>query len=417
MRPFGLYRNLADEGWSPTVLTASAGHELPGVVRVPHHRVRDRFDAVVEIGRKAPSSVTSAMRFLRRLLAEASAHPDAESGWRNAAVECGLAILAEGGFSAIVSTSPPATTHLVALQLKQRTGVPWVADLRDLWADNYAYPWSSLRRTYDRRIERRVLKQADAVVSVSEPLAAVLRAQHPLPVHSIPNGFPKEEMLTPLPELTREFSISYTGTLYPGKRDPLPLLEALRGLIANGRIDPVTLRIRFYGRNVEHDWLRSLIAASQLVPCTILGGLLPRAEVLQRQRESQILLALDWTDENQPGVFTEKIFEYLAARRPILSLGPSGSVVDMLLRETGAGVHCSTTASVSEFLEQSYGQFLRDRAVSYSGRAEATSRYDHGAMCRRFADVLNPLPARARLGSHDDTGNGRPDPLRERAST
>jgi hypothetical protein len=328
------------------------------------------------------------------LIAGVFAHPDTESGWHDAAVKRGLEVLSAGGFGAILSTSPPATAHFVALSLKERTRLPWVADLRDLWSDNYAYPWGPLRQAYDRRVEEAVLKQADSLVSVSEPLAHALRSRHPLSVYSIPNGFPPEEMLATPVELTRSFTITYTGTLYRGKREPSPLFEALSDLIERRLIDPNALRVRFYGRNVEDDWLRSMIAAHRLTSCTIVGGLLPRPEALQKQRESQILLALDWMDLDQPGVYTAKIFEYLAACRPILSLGRPGAVTDVLLQTTGSGIQCVDTRCVQAFLAAAFGEYERTGEVSWAGRRGVVRDYDHVAMARAFGVALNAATER-----------------------
>ena len=90
LRPWGLYRHLSDQGWTPTILTASVGEELPDVIRVPHRRVRDHLPSVMDLGRHAPRFVTIASRGVRRLVAEVAAHPDTEAGWRQSAVDCGF---------------------------------------------------------------------------------------------------------------------------------------------------------------------------------------------------------------------------------------------------------------------------------------------------------------------------------------
>lgn len=392
-RPWGLYRHLRTHGWEPVILTASAGSDLPNVIRILHRGSSERLRSILGLRRDALGLVPNALRTARRLLTAVTANPEVESGWREPAFAAGLNQLANGAFDAILSTSPPTTMHLIARDLKKRTGLPWVADLRDLWADNYAYPWSELRRAVDRRIEHRVLQDADAILSVSEPLAQVLRSHHPPRASSILNGFPPEEAAGLDYPLSRHFTITYTGTLYPGKRNPEPLFEALAGLVVRDAIDPKMLELRLYGRNIDQPSLRAAFAAHGLGQNVVLGGLLPRDEVLQRQRESQILLALDWMDERQPGVYTGKIFEYLAAQRPILCIGPPGSVVDTLLRETGAGHQCSTVPQVQDFLLESYQEFKGSGRVTYHGDRTIIQRYDHNSMSRQFAEVLSRIIA------------------------
>lgn len=392
-RPWGLYRHLGEYGWDPALITASAGERLPNVHRIPHQRFAERVRSLLGLRPDARGAIANAMRRARQGVSLFAANPEDESSWRRPAFAAALERLDGEAFDAILSTSPPVTAHLVARDLKRRTGLPWIADFRDLWADNYSYPWSEFRRSLDRLVERRVLRDADALVTVSEPLARTLGTRHPNQAGSIPNGFAPEDMAEPDLPLSDRFSITYTGTLYPGKRDPRPLFRALATLIDRRVLDPGKLELRFYGRNVDQPSLLADVTAQGLRSSLVVGGLLPRAEMLQRQRESQILLALDWTDEREPGVTTGKIFEYLAAGRPILGVGPSGSVADLLLRETSAGRQCSTEGQTEDFLLESYRDFERTGRVPYRGNARVIRRHDHIAMSRQFAELLTRTSA------------------------
>ena len=401
LRPWGLYRHLLSEGWEPVVLTASRGAEIPNIIRVPHRRPSERLRSVLGLpltaeGPRLPRFLAVAIRKALSLMAEATAHPDREGGWRISAVAAGSERLLGGSFDAILSTSPPSTAHLVARDLKEGTRLPWVADLRDLWADNYDYEWSELRRWLDRRTEHDVLKSADALVTVSEPLAQRLRSLHRPATYSIPNGFASEEVADAHHALSSRFTITYTGTLYAGKQDPTLLFQALADLMARGELNAANIEVRFYGRNVDAPWLRSAAAAHGLSGNMIVGGRLPRPIALQKQRESQVLLVLDWMDERQPGVCTGKFFEYLAAQRPILSVGRPGGMVDTLLRETGAGRHCADVESIGSFLRESYQEFSRSGRVAYQGDRRAIQSYDHLTMSRQFAEVLDRAASRSR---------------------
>ncbi len=373
------------------VLTASPGEDLPNVVRLPHRTFSGPLRSFLGLERDSYGAIARLLRTFRRLVSEVKPNPEPESGWRRPATAEGVRQLGTRHFDAIVSTSPPATAHLVARDLKELTGLPWIADFRDLWSDNYSYAWSKLRRAVDRRIERKTLHGATALSSVSEPLAHSLRSHLPPRSWSIANGFSLDELAPSEPHVTDRFTITYTGSLYPGKRDPKPSLEALSGLVAEGAIAPKDLELRFFGRNVNEPTLGASISAYGLSESVTLGGLIPRHEALERQRESQILLALDWMDTHEPGVYTGKIFEYLAAQRPILSTGLGGSVVERLLGETSAGQHCTTLAAVKDFLLKSYGEFRRSGQVAYHGDLEAIQRYSHTSMAARFAALLSKV--------------------------
>ena len=396
LRPWGLYRHLSSYGWDPVILTASAGESLADVIRIPHRPAPERLRELLGLPKDAPGLIARSVRAFRLAAGQFAMNAEIERGWQAPAVAAAIERLARENCQAILSTSPPATTHLIARKLKARTGIPWIADLRDLWADNYTYGWSELRRSIDRKIQSRVLGDADALVTVSEPLAQTLRSHSSQPVWSVPNGFPPEESARSDQPLSAKFSVTYTGTLYAGKRDPTPLFQALKGLIASEQVDSRLIEVRFCGRNVDQTWLNGLIAGHGLSSQVTIGGLLPRRDALERQRESQLLLALDWMDVTQKGVYTGKIFEYLAARRPILSIGPRGSVVDTLLQETGAGLQCETPNQVAEFLIKSYNEFAQTGRVAFLGNPDAIREYDHASMARRFATLLTPLVEQSR---------------------
>jgi len=61
-------------------------------------------------------------------------------------------------------------------------------------------------------------------------------------------------------------------------------------------------------------------------------------ESIDLQMNADILLLLQWNDPKELGNVPGKVFEYVAARRPVLGLGPPDGVPARILRERGAGV-------------------------------------------------------------------------------
>jgi len=93
------------------------------------------------------------------------------------------------------------------------------------------------------------------------------------------------------------------------------------------------------------------------------------------------------------GSIQPKIFEYLAARRPVLAVGGFPDVVDQLLDETKAGVSGQTGEDIKAVLLRLYQEYKSTGAVSYSGDEAETSKYSHREMAKRFAAILDSLPA------------------------
>lgn len=270
--------------------------------------------------------------------------PDAEIGWFPFAVAEGKRLIQAWRPDVIYGSSPPITSLLIAARLHDILAVPAVFEFRDLWVDNdypnyRRWPW---RKRFDCALEKWVIQRASALVTVSEPLADLLRQRYRKSTHVLPNGYDPEEY-QPLFEstfnrtVTRNLTITYTGRIYEGIRDPSPLFSALQILGDNAR----TIEINFVGWNFG-----SIQTLSQRFPSeaklTFLDSVY-RGEALKLQRQSDILLFLVGKQPLDSGAYTGKLFEYLANRRPILGIGSADNVAIKLITERNAGF-CSLNA-------------------------------------------------------------------------
>ncbi|HOV81912.1 MAG TPA: glycosyltransferase [Methanothrix sp.] len=403
IRLYGLAKYLPECGWRPIILTPV----LPGEPDSRFHVIQTPYDDVValwkkrmglnpkkslneQFGASRPKNQPSIMDCLAYLPNEIISYPDGMKGWYKHAVHAGDELLKSERIDVILSSSYPVTCHIIAKALAEKYHVPWIADLRDLWTQNPYSNHCALRRFAEKRLELRTLGKASALVTVSKPLADDLSRLHiHKPVYVITNGFDPEDACFDPPELTEKFTITYTGALYDGKRDPLMLFEALRNLITDGIIDPDRVEVRFFGS--QDSWLFDEIRDSNLNGIVRVFGFVPRNQALQKQRESQLLLLLLWNNPQERGVYTGKVFEYLAAGRPIIALGGSEeSVVKDLLNETQAGHYTSSLEDLEAVLSKYYLEYMGTGAVPPTKKS-AASRYSHLEMARKFAGVLDKV--------------------------
>ena len=232
------------------------------------------------------------------------------------------------------------------------------------------------------------MSAADTLVTVSAPWAQKLRLLHRgKPVIAIQNGYDPDEVASA--PLTKEFTITYTGQLYQGKQNPAPLFRIIAELISEGRLDRRVVKVRFYGATKY--WLEKEVKRFGLKDVVSLHPWIPRDVALEMQRESQVLLFLNWDDPGEIGVYTAKVFEYLAARRPILAVGGPRGVVTELLEETSAGVHPIGYEQLKHMLIELYNQYKAHGYVPYRGYEERVAKYSHREMARRFAELLDSL--------------------------
>jgi phosphoribosylanthranilate isomerase len=160
-------------------------------------------------------------------------------------------------------------------------------------------------------------------------------------------------------------------------------------LIDEKTIDPATIEVHFFGDREE--WLINDSKKYQLESVVQVHGQISREESLQKQRESQVLLLLTWNDPGEKGIYTGKLFDYLAARRPILALGLHGSVVTDVLNQTQAGITVSSDAEIKEQILTFYREYKEKGYVSYSGVHSEINTYSHREMARKYAEVLEEV--------------------------
>jgi len=400
----GLAKYLPEFGWEPVILTMP----LPGkprleyrVIETPFHDVLHFFikrfvttseeSTETQLARKVGLTAKNPVsQFIFHFLRDIITYPDIYRGWQAPAFKVGGELISKEGVKAIISASPPMMTNLIARKLKDRYKIPWLADFPHLWSQNNFYPYSELRRKFDKRLELKTLSQADVLTTTAEPLAKKIRTLHKTkPVNAITHGFdPETENILP-DRLTDRFTITYTGSFTPILDDPDMLLAALQKLISTGIIDPGRIEVRFYG--TKEDWVNSQIEKCGLSGVVRQYGKIPMPEAQARQRESQLLFNPKWGDPLESGIHSMKILEYLAARRPILATGLYKDVVDELLEETGAGVCTSSVEDTAKALEEAYQEYLSSGQVAWHGNVVKIEGYSHRAMAGRFAKLLDQL--------------------------
>lgn len=242
----------------------------------------------------------------------------------------------------LYSSSPPYSTHIAAYYLHRLTGLPWIADFRDPWFDNIELNVTGPRhRRMHERWERRTIASARFVVLTTDQARQRMIARNTdLPADKfvvIPNGIDDSEL--PLSDWVRAPSdptapvvLAYFGTIY-SSRSPVPLFRAMRSLLDQGEIDENSLRVRIIGH--APPYVAAAVNENRLERMVELALPVPRSEVTQAMCKADVLLLIGSEISDQYCIAT-KVYEYVAARRPIFALTPDGAV-SALLRRLGLG--------------------------------------------------------------------------------
>jgi len=311
--------------------------------------------------------------------------PDGQIGWYPYAVSTGREILRKWQPDIIFASAMPYTSLLVAKKLSQKFGVPWVAELRDLWVDNHNREYGSLRNWLDAKMERRTLETASGLVTVSEPLAEKLRLKYSQPCVVIPNGFDPDDYDIGAKSTDRgTLKIVYTGGVHRGKQNLSSLFKALECL----REKKNSVAVQFYGTNLG--FVEDLARQYRCCENVEVHAPIPYKESIRAQQKADILLLLLWNDPSEKGIFTGKFFEYLGAKRPILAIGPSDNVAAQTIIERRAGVVSNEPDTIAESLKMWIEKKQKGIPIE-SPPEEATNGFTREEQAKKLAEFLEQV--------------------------
>ena len=308
--------------------------------------------------------------------------------WRQARARI-ESLLRTSKFDAIWATSDPLTPLSLALEASRAARIPWVADIRDCLNVQSFGSW--YKRPLFRRQERRLCRRADCVITVSDGLAEALHRITRQPVSVIPNGF-DASLLPEMPAPARLFTLVYAGTLVPGPQDPRPVFRAIERCINGGQIPKNEIELIFLGSNPELV-RRALAEVSDQLPVRVLPRMAHRAALAFQMRASVLLLL---AHEFERGIMTGKIFDYLAAGRPILAVPDDRHTTSKLLKATGAGVALTDIESIASRLSEWYRLWRSNPRFNLRRNETEIGRYSRSVQAADLARILDGLaPASA----------------------
>jgi glycosyltransferase involved in cell wall biosynthesis len=315
--------------------------------------------------------------------------PDARRFWIRPSVRFLEAYLRQHPVDVILSTGTPHSMHLIARELKKRTGLPWVADFRDPWTKIEFYHKLQLGRRADslhHQLEKAVMQEADHLITVSWNWAEDFRKIGAKAVTVITNGYDPEDFRHKPPPLSREFTISHIGT-FAGDRNPVILWECLQELADEDPAFGEALQIRLTGKT-DPGIFRSL-AAHHLKTRTVHSPYVPHADAIQEMQSAQLLLLLiNQVDDNAPGRIAGKIFEYIAANRPVLCLGPENGDAARVLAETNAGRVFSWNAK-AELKAQIRKWFDAFQSGNLQAESDGMTQFSRPVLTEKLGAVLD----------------------------
>lgn len=368
--------------------------DVPENIRVYRHKIFEPYRLASLFSSKKTKRISSGIiqsknqSFIEKTLLWVRGNlfiPDARKFWVRPSVAFLEDVLEKEKIDTIITTGPPHSVHLIGYHLKKLKSVKWIADFRDPWTSigyHKKLKLTSASKKKHKNLESMVLNFADKIVVTSNTTKKEFEQITEQPIKVITNGF--DGLKNDMAILDSKFTISHIGSMLTG-RNPVNLWGVLSALIKENKDFKNAFRLQFIGV-ISDDILKSIQSFGLEEFCEVLGYV-PHVEALKYQGSSQILLLAEIDSSDTIGIIPGKLFEYMAAQRPILGIGPKNWEVKNMVSETNSGHIFDYTdeVEIKNVLLNWFEQFQNGELSVSSTGIEAYSRRE---LTRKLAEYI-----------------------------
>lgn len=400
-RILNMVKYLPEFGWEPLVLTVenpsaptkdkSLLSYIPDSCKIYKTKTSEPFEAYKKLtGKKAgealPKNISLDMDVslgekLSRWIRANLFIPDARKGWKKYILKEGMRIIKAEKPDLILSTSPPHSVQVAAMQLAKKSKLPWVADLRDPWTEAYwesKMPKTKSSEAKNRSYEQSVLNSADLITTVGEGIANLLRKKTNKPVSVIYNGYRDIDSSMVKSDY---FEILHLGNL-SSMQSLNELLDAIKGIEPNTR---KKIKLRFIGSLADEH--RKNVDAMEYIKKEYCD-FMPYEDMIKEARSASLLYLPRLNSSYSKCLISAKIFDYLALKKPILAISDKDSDISTILKNCGCGKSFENN-EISKI--QKYIEDLIENPSSISINATKLETYSFKNNISVLSDNFNQL--------------------------
>ena len=403
---------LYELGWEPTILTVKNGSypstdnslidEVPKEVSVYKTKTIEPFTIFNFLtGKKGKQIGVGMIGFQdkKNPIKRASLYiranlllPDARRGWIPFAYKKAKQLHKQRKFDAVVTTGPPHSSHIIGYKLKRHFSIPWLVDMRDPWVTSFfntALPRTRLAKKIEQKYEDKVIENADFVTTVSPGLKKEFEDRN-RNTGIVYNGFDQEDIPKIEQYQSEKFSLSYIGNLKPNQNIDA-LWEAISELCEEISSFRKYFNISLTG-NVDPS-IKNTLKEKHLLGISNFQSFVPHREATELMNKSQLLLFVVPKANDNRLIITGKLFEYIAIRSPVLSIGPVDGDASKILSQAGRDpmLDYSEKDKIKEQISVYYNRWLEQNKYNFKHSSSDFRKFSRYASAKQLAEILKTL--------------------------
>lgn len=316
--------------------------------------------------------------------------------------------LAQHPVDVIIATGEPYVLFHYARKLGRTYHIPWFADYRDPWAQNFKKSNWFIKQFYSM-LEKRIASKAKAIITVSSFFETQIQKQVPNASFSIiPNGFDQQTMkqVEGIAQDSEILRIGFVGTIYDWH--PLKIvLETLNRWFI--KFPERKIELHFYGTN-KNTFISELVKNQypRLNESVFTHPKLPNQLLLEKLASHNVLLLF-----NYYAFMGTKIYDYLGLKRKILfcftddpesiklktrfypldAKDASESLQEALILKTNAGILVSNTDDLIQTLNSLYIEHKESGQIICN--SNGVEQYSRRIQVERLASLIKSISSQS----------------------
>lgn len=298
----------------------------------------------------------------------------------------------------ILTTSTPIDIPKLGHYLAKENNIPYIADFRDLWDDDYKLLSENEESDITNRVKNyirelylsRWLSNASLVTAVSQRYFEHIKRLSPQAKSLVvTNGFEKELFANTYEKVkvaNSRFTFSVIGTIYP-EQDLSILIDGLNLFLNDKNLSEI--QINFIGTAAFPE-VSSKLEQNLPTECTRITERIPRDQAIEITSQSDVLFYLSW--KGFKGIIPGKIFEYMASRNNVLIAPNDRDIIEKIIKETDTGELADTPKELASVLNKWFTEWKRnDGFLKYNGKSEKIDFYSREKQAELLAKEILKL--------------------------